>query len=345
MCAHLYNHYLYTQDKTYLAEVYPVIKEAALFFVDMLVEDPRSHYLVTAPTTSPENAYILPNGNRASICAGSTMDNQILRELFGNTIQAAAILGVDADFAATLAEKKTHLMPTTIGADGRIMEWLEAFEESEPHHRHTSHLYGLHPANEISPDQTPELAEAARKTLEARGDESTGWSMAWKVNFWARLRDGEHAYKLLTNLLTPCYKSEVNMSRGGGTYPNLFCAHPPFQIDGNFGGSAGIAEMLIQSQNECIVFLPAIPSAWNTGYFKGLRVQGGGEVSLQWENGQVQKAELRATTDYTFRIKLPESLNLNVKHNDKPASFAVIDGILTVKLKAGDNLVLQSFQE
>jgi alpha-L-fucosidase 2 len=342
MCAHLYNHYLYTKDREYLAEVYPVMKEAALFFVDMLVEDPRSFYLVTAPTTSPENSYALPDGRSASVSAGSTMDNQILRELFRNTIEAAGILDVDSDFASVLAEKQARLMPTTIGADGRIMEWLEPFTEQEPHHRHVSHLYGLYPANEISLQKTPELAEAARKTLEARGDESTGWSMAWKVNFWARLHDGEHAFKLLTDLLTPCSKDGVNYSHGGGTYPNLFCAHPPFQIDGNFGGSAGIAEMLLQCQDDHIEFLPALPAAWANGHCSGLRVKGGGEVCLRWANGQWQTAELKASENATFRIRIPaESPTLKVTLNGEHISCLVTDNILEVRMQSGDQLKLQ----
>jgi alpha-L-fucosidase 2 len=341
MCAHLYNHYLYAKDKAYLAEVYPVMKESALFFTDMLVKDPRKQQLVTAPTTSPENVYRL-NGTTVSVCAGSTMDNQILRELFQNTIDAAGILGVDEDFAAVLAEKRAQLKPTTVGADGRIMEWLDPFEETEPHHRHVSHLYGLYPAGEISPERTPLLADAARKTLEVRGDESTGWSMAWKVNFWARLHDGEHAYKLLTDLLTPCIQQGFNYSKGGGTYPNLFCAHPPFQIDGNFGGSAGIAEMLIQSQNGYVEFLPALPAAWKTGRFSGLRVQGGGEVSAGWKDGHWQEARLKAHASDLFRIKLPaEASGLKVKLNGKPVSCPVTDSILEIHLQSEDELELQ----
>ncbi|MDR3194715.1 MAG: glycoside hydrolase N-terminal domain-containing protein, partial [Tannerella sp.] len=341
MCAHLYNHYLYTKDQAYLSEVYPVMKEAALFFTDMLVENPRNRYLVTAPTTSPENTYVLPNGNTAAVCAGSTMDNQILRELFQNVIDAAGILGVDADFAETLAGKRASLMPTTIAPDGRIMEWPEPYEEQDPHHRHISHLYGLYPANEISL-QTPDLAAAARKTLEVRGDASTGWSMAWKVNFWARLHDGEHAFKLLTDLLTPCSSNGFNYSKGGGTYLNLFCAHPPFQIDGNFGGCAGIAEMLIQSQNGFIEWLPALPAAWETGSFSGLRVQGGGEVSARWSEGRWQTVGLKAIVSNDFRIKLPEdATGLVVKLNGKSVSYPVIDGLLEVHLQADDELRLE----
>lgn len=342
LCEHLYFHYLYSKDTAYLEEVYPVLKGAALFFVDMLVEDPRTNYLVTAPTTSPENAYRLPNGHVASICAGSTMDNQIIRELFTHTIEAAAILGRDTAFAQELAAKRAKLMPTTVGPDGRIMEWLQPYEEVEPTHRHISHLYGLYPGNEISVGQTPALAEAARRTLEVRGDESTGWSMAWKMNFRARLHDGDHAYKLLGDLLRPCVDKETRQVKGGGTYPNLFCAHPPFQIDGNFGGCAGIAEMLIQSQTGVIEWLPALPKAWPSGSFRGLRVRGGGEVSARWTDGRLVEAGLKATVAGAFRLKLPaESAHLGIRKNQKPVSLPVIDGELRVELEAGDEILLQ----
>lgn len=341
MCEHLYMHYLYTKDKEYLKDVYPAMKGAALFFLDMLVKDPRNGYLVTAPTTSPENGYKLPSGKTAAICAGSTMDNQIVRELFTNTIEAAGILGVDTALAEELAVKRAGLMPTTIGKDGRIMEWLEPFEEVEPHHRHVSHLYGLYPGNEISMEQTPELAGAARKSLEARGDKSTGWSMAWKINFWARLHDGDHAYKLLCDLLRPCVDATTNMTNGGGTYPNLFCAHPPFQIDGNLGGTAGIAEMLVQSQAGCVELLPALPSVWKNGSFKGLRVRGGGEVSVKWSEGKITEATLKALVQETFRVKLPSnSANLSIRLNQKPASLPVVDGMLALDLQAGDEVML-----
>lgn len=304
LCEHLYEHYLYTLDRDYLADVYPTMKQAALFFVDMLVENPNTGYLVTAPTNSPENSFRLPNGRSCNVCAGSTMDNQIVRELFTNVISACGILGTDSRFADTLKTKLALLKPTSIGADGRIMEWNEPYEEVDAHHRHVSHLYGLYPAHEISVNGTPELAQAARRTLEIRGDESTGWSMAWKVNFWARLHDGEHAYKLLRDLLRPAGGKGIDYSgEGGGTYPNLFCAHPPFQIDGNFGGCAGIAEMLLQSQDGEISLLPALPEAWADGSFRGLCVRGGGEIDASWKNGQITFVKLHATSDGTFMIR------------------------------------------
>ncbi|MDH6313456.1 alpha-L-fucosidase 2 [Parabacteroides sp. PFB2-10] len=341
LCQHLYEHYLYTLDKEYLTDVYPVMKEAALFFVDMLVEDPRNGYLVTAPTTSPENAFIMENGRRVSIVAGSTMDNQILRELFTNTIEAASLLRVDEEFSKTLKAKRERLMPTTIGPDGRIMEWLAPYKEAEPQHRHVSHLYGLHPGNEISVLKTPELAEAARRSLEARGDKSTGWSMAWKMNFWARLHDGNHAFKLLTELLQPCVDRGTNMTNGGGTYPNLFCAHPPFQIDGNFGGCAGIAEMLLQSQSGLVEILPALPTAWPSGSFRGLKVRGGGEVAAEWAEGKLTTASLKAIVSGRFAIKIPaDSENLIIKKNNKIVSMSIVDSTLTIDLQEGEEVVL-----
>lgn len=327
LCQHLWEHYLYTQDIEYLRSVYPVIKGAARFFEEMLVEDPNNGYLVTAPTTSPENTYLTESGERLSICSGSTMDNQIVRELFNNVSQAATLLNTDADWIKVLETKKARLAPTSIGKHGQIMEWLEDYDEPEVHHRHVSQLYGLHPGYELTYETTPELMEAARTTLERRGDQSTGWSMAWKINFWARLKDGERTYKLIGDLLKPARKSR-------GSYPNLFSAHPPMQIDGNFGGCAGIAEMLVQSHAGYIEVLPSVPAGWVDGNVKGLKVRGGGEVSFAWKDGKVTSFEFVAHADNDFIIKLPSSF-VGIK-SAKP--YKVKDSKLYVHLKKGSKI-------
>ncbi|GAB6007924.1 glycoside hydrolase family 95 protein [Dysgonomonas reticulitermitis] len=326
MCQDLWEHYVYTQDIEYLKSVYPTMKGAAQFFEDMLIEDPNNGYLVTAPTTSPENAYKMPNGDVVSICAGSAMDNQIIRELFTNVESAANLLNVDEKWIKNISSKKERLAPTTIGKYGQVMEWLEDYEESEPHHRHVSQLYGLYPGYEMTYEKTPELMEAAKVSLNRRGDQSTGWSMAWKINFWARLKDGNRAYKLIGDLLKPA-------KNNWGTYPNLFSAHPPMQIDGNFGGSAGIGEMLLQSHEGFIELLPSIPEGWKNGNVKGMKGRGGAEVSFDWQNGNIRDINLKADVDNKFIVKLPEGkpeisgtnnyriengkLYLTLKKNDK----------------------------
>ena len=311
---HLWDHYCYTLDKEFLRQKYPVLRGAAQFLADLLIKEPSHGWLVTAPTNSPENSYICPRTKEPlTLCMGSTMDNQVIREVFRATAQAAEILGIDNDFATTLRKKIQQLPPNRIAEDGRLMEWLEPYAEAEPQHRHVSHLFGLYPGTEITRNKTPELVEACRKTLEARGDEGTGWSRAWKICFWARIGDGDRAYKLLKGLLQPVTAWGImNGHHGAGSYPNLFCSHPPFQIDGNFGGSAGIMEMLMQSHDGAIDLLPALPKAWSEGSFRGLKARRNVEVDCCWKAGRAEQVTLRSATDQKVILRLADGTSRKV---------------------------------
>jgi alpha-L-fucosidase 2 len=303
---HLWEHYLYNGDKSYLESVYPALKDAATFYVDFLVEHPKYRYLVVNPGSSPENAPSAHDGS--SLDAGTTMDNQIVFDIFSVVIRAAEILKKDASFVDTLQQMRSRLPPMHIGQHGQLQEWLDDVDDPKDNHRHISHLYGLFPSNQISPYRTPELYSAAKTTLVHRGDISTGWSMGWKVNWWAKMLDGNHAYKLIQNQLTPV----GTITGGGGTYNNLFDAHPPFQIDGNFGCTSGITEMLMQSADGAIHLIPALPDVWQTGSISGLRAIGGFDiVSMQWKDGKVVKVVIKSNLGGNLRLRVPNPMKIN----------------------------------
>ncbi len=300
LCRHLFDQYEYTLNKNYLRqEAYPIMRSAAEFFLDVLTRDSEG-YLILCPSTSPENSFFY-EGERCHVAATTTMSMTIIKELFHNCIKSCDILESDDEFSALLKDSLDQLYPYKIGSKGQLLEWCNEYEEEDPHHRHISHLYGLHPANDITIEETPELAQACNVSLNLRGDDGTGWSLGWKINQWARLFDGDRALKLLNRQLRVVQEEDTDYSTGGGTYINLFDAHPPFQIDGNFGAASGIAEMLLQSRDNRLFILPALPSSWQKGKVSGMRAKGCIRVNIAWSENHVE-AELLSDMDQTVMV-------------------------------------------
>ncbi|MBZ0291063.1 MAG: glycoside hydrolase family 95 protein, partial [Anaerolineae bacterium] len=322
-------HYDHSLERAFLERAYPVVKEAAAFFVDYLVENDEGQ-LVTGPSISPENTYILPDGTKGQLCMGPAMDSQIVRELLTDCIRFSELLGIDSSFREEIRAIRERLPKPEIGKHGQVMEWTGDWDEAEPGHRHFSHLFAVYPGTQISPRHTPELAQAARVTLErrlAQGGGHTGWSRAWMINVYARLLEAETGYQNVLALLRQ------------STLPNLFDTHPPFQIDGNFGGAAGISEMLLQSHEGDIVLLPALPAAWDTGYLHGFRARGGVTLDMEWQAGRITTATLYASVDTTITLRPPAGQEVVEIYNaGEILSFiAGESGTATLDVEAGES--------